>query len=98
MRARVRMAQALALPPASSWSTIEGYAAGMRGEWERAGRDLSEMKTFMTQVQLLAYEQGVAELLQDVEAAIATRSADLPIPILTHLRLLAEHWRDCSAA
>lgn len=98
MRARVRMAQALALPPASSWSTIEAYAAGMRGEWERAGRDLSEMKTFMTQVQLLAYEQGVAELLQDVEAAIATRSADLPIPILTHLRLLAEHWRDCSAA
>jgi hypothetical protein len=98
MRARVRMAQALALPPASSWSTIEAHAAGMRGEWERAGRDLSEMKTFMTQVQLLAYEQGVAELLQDVEAAIATRSADLPIPILTHLRLLAEHWRDCPAA
>jgi hypothetical protein len=92
------MARALQLPPASSWSTIEAYAASMRAEWERAGRNVSEMQTFLAQVQFLAYEQGVAELLQDVEAAIATRSADLPIPILTHLRLLAEHWRDCPAA
>ncbi len=97
MGVRRRLAGVLGLtgPRWSMWIEVEMAVDQLVAERDRAVRNVAEMQTFLGQVQLLAYEQGVSELLADFEAALCARSADLPVPILTHVRILADHWRTC---
>lgn len=95
MTAKRRIAALLGMAGYPIWADIEITLQAVIEDAERAHRDHREMATFLQSVQMLSYEQGVADLLTDVEIAIRVRAADLPIPVLAHLALLAQHWRDC---
>lgn len=95
MRAKRRLARILGLQGRVLWVEIEALVTMRLQDLDRAARNLRELQTFLEQVQLISYEQGVSDLLGDVETAIAARSATLPVPILAHLTVLAQHHRDC---
>lgn len=93
MRAKRRVAHLLGLVGRPLWAEIEVTLQHRVDEHARAVRDRREMQAYIETVQMLSYEQGVADLLHDVEIAIGARSADLDLPVLDHLRRLANHWR-----
>lgn len=95
MRVRRRLAGMLGLVWPVRWAEVEASLSALTTELGQARRDRDEMVIFLGMAQRNAYGDGVQALTEDVEIAIRCRVSDLPVPLVDHLRDLAEHRDRC---